>query len=333
MAEQIQNAGGRAAELTMQLLTFSRKQVAARKPLDLNLQVEEAQKMLRRVVGEDVELETRLGSPLGQVMADPGQMQQVLMNLVVNARDSMPEGGKVTLETRNVEVDESFSKQHPEVPPGRYVYLGVTDAGTGMTEEIKRQIFEPFFTTKEKNKGTGLGLATVYSIVRQSEGGIWVESELGAGSTFHVYLPWVQVEEAETSVASESAPGIPGSETVLLVEDQDAVRELIGRMLKNRGYRVLHAADGPTAIGLAAEHPGAIHLLITDVIMPRMNGRALADALRRSRPEMKVLYVSGYPEDIIGRQGVLDPGVAYLAKPFSEHSLVSKVREALAGED
>jgi PAS domain S-box-containing protein len=331
LVQQIRSAGGRAAELTMQLLTFSRKQAAQRKPLDLNLVVEDAQKMLRRVVGEDVELQSRLGPSLGQVLADPGQVQQVLMNLVVNARDSMPDGGKLVLQTANVELDEAFSKQHPEVPPGRYVYLGVTDTGTGMTEEIKRQIFEPFFTTKEKGKGTGLGLTTVYNIVRQCEGGIWVESEAGLGTTFHIYLPRTESVAQAAGAAAEAATVGRGVETLLLVEDQDAVRRMIEAMLKDHGYQVLHAPDGAQAVALAERYPGAIHLLIADVILPGMNGRALAEALRRSRPEMKVMYISGYSEEIIERQGVLDSSVAYLAKPFTRDSLVSKVREALAG--
>jgi PAS domain S-box-containing protein len=277
MAREIQRAGSRAAELTMQLLTFSRKQVVERKPLDLNVVVEEGRKMRQRVVGEDVKLESRLGSSLGKVMADAGQLQQVLMNLVVNARDSMPEGGKLTIETRNVDVDETFSKQHPEVAPGRYVYLGVADTGTGMSEEVQRQIFEPFFTTKGPGKGTGLGLATVYSIVRQSEGTIWVQSEPGAGSTFHIYLPWRQPAAQGTNAAAETVIAAKGDETLLLVEDQDAVRELIEKMLKVHGYKVLPAGNGADAIDLAARYPGTIHLLVADVILPGMNGRALAD--------------------------------------------------------
>jgi PAS domain S-box-containing protein len=331
MARQIHRAGGRAAELTMQLLTFSRKQVVERKPLDLNVVVEESRKMLQRVVGEDVEVESRLGSSLGKVLADAGQMQQVLMNLVVNARDSMPKGGKLTIETRNGEVDEAFSKGRPELAPGRYVYLGVTDTGTGMSEEIQRQIFDPFFTTKEPGKGTGLGLATVYSIVRQNEGAIWVESAPGTGSKFHIYLPWTQTA-APANAAAEPVVVTEGNETLLLVEDQDAVRELIEKMLTNHGYEVLPASNGAEAIGLAAHHPATIHLLITDVILPGMNGRAVADELLSTRPEMKVLYISGYSEEILGRQGVLDSNVAYLTKPFSKDWLVSKVQETLAGK-
>ena len=334
MVEQIRASGQRAAELTMQLLTFSRKQVAERKLLDLSLVVKDVQKMLRRVVGEDVELVSTLSPSLGQVMADPSQLQQVLMNLVVNARDSMPEGGKLTIETKNVDVDEQFSRQHPRRAAAELVRLpgGDRSTGIGMTEEIKRQIFEPFFTTKETGKGTGLGLATVYSIVRQSEGAVWVESEPGAGSTFHIYLPRAEgVAQKAANVPGGTVTVVHGSETVLLVEDQDAVRELMERVLKAHGYQVLRAADGAAAIALAAHHSGAIHLLITDVILPRMNGRALADALVIARPEMKVLYVSGYSEDVIGRQGVLDSGLAYLAKPFTGAALVAKVQETLAG--
>jgi PAS domain S-box-containing protein len=330
MARQIQHAGGCAAELTMQLLAFSRKQEVERKPLDLNVVVEDGRKMLQRVVGEDVQLESRLGSSLGKVLADAGQMQQVLMNLVVNARDSMPEGGKLTIETKNVEVDEAFSKEHPEIAPGAYVYLGVTDTGTGMSEEIQRQIFEPFFTTKEPGKGTGLGLATVYSIVRQSEGTIWVESELGAGSTFHIYLPWTEMVAQVANAAAEPEIAAEGDKTLLLVEDQDDVRDLIEKMLRNHGYEVLPTGNGAEALALVARYPGTIHLLIADVILPGMNGRALADALRSSRPEMKVLYISGYSEEVIGRPGLLDSHIAYLTKPFSEDWLVSKVQETLA---
>jgi signal transduction histidine kinase/ActR/RegA family two-component response regulator len=330
MAEQILRAGKSAAELTTQLLTFSRKQVAQARPLDLNVLVEEAQKMFSRILGEDVQLESKLSPTLGQVMADPGQMHQVLMNLVVNARDSMPRGGRLTIETRNVDVDEGFSRQHPEVAPGRYVYLGVTDTGTGMSEEVKRQIFEPFFTTKEKGKGTGLGLATVYGIVRHSEGWIRVDSAPGAGSTFHIYLPRTQLV-VEAAATVPSADLAKGSETVLLVEDEDAVRELTEQMLKDHGYQVLQAGSGAEALALATSYPGTIHLLMTDVILPQMNGRALAEALWSSRPEIKVLYMSGYSEDVIG-QGLPERRVAYLAKPFSSVDLAAKVRQTLAGE-
>jgi nitrogen-specific signal transduction histidine kinase/CheY-like chemotaxis protein len=330
MAEQILRAGKSAAELTMQLLTFSRKQVAQVRPLDLNAVVMEAQKMFSRILGEDVQLESNLSPALGKVMADPGQMHQVLMNLVVNARDSMPGGGKLTIETRNVDVDEAFSRQHPEVAPGRYVYLGVTDTGTGMSPEVKRQIFEPFFTTKEKGKGTGLGLATVYGIVRHSEGWIRVESEPGAGTTLHIYLPRTELV-AQAGAAVPAASVEKGSETVLLVEDEDAVRALTEQMLKSQGYQVLQAASGAEALKIARSYPGTIHLLMTDVILPQMNGRALAEALWITRPQIKVLYMSGYSEEIIG-QGSPDRRVAYLAKPFSSVELAAKVRQTLAGE-
>ena len=331
MAEQIYTAGQRAAELTVQLLTFSRKQVAQRRPVDLSRVVDEAQKMLRRLVGEDIQLQSRLSASLSKVMADPGQMQQILMNLVVNARDSMPEGGQVTIETGEVEVDDAFSRQHPEVPPGRYVHLAVADTGSGMTDEVQQRIFEPFFTTKEKGKGTGLGLATVYSIVRQGEGAVRVESAPGAGSTFHIYLPPIG-GDAATEPSATAARLARGSETVLLVEDQDSVRKLLLRMLEDQGYRVLPASDGEAALAIAARHPATIHLLITDVILPQMNGRALADALALARPGIRILYVSGYSEDIIASRGVLDSGVAYLAKPFSLETLVAKVQETLSAQ-
>ena len=330
MAEQILRAGKSAAELTTQLLTFSRKQVAQARPLDLNAVVEEAQKMFSRILGEDVQLESKLSPTLGKVMADAGQMHQVLMNLVVNARDSMPGGGRLTIETRNVDVDEGFSRQHPEVAPGRYVYLGVTDTGSGMSEEVKRQIFEPFFTTKEKGKGTGLGLATVYGIVRHSEGWIRVESEPGVGTTFHIYLPRTELV-AQAAATVPAAALAKGSETVLLVEDEDAVRELTEQMLKDHGYQVLQAGSGAEALALAAKYPGTIHLLMTDVILPQMNGRALAEAMWSTRPKIKVLYMSGYSEDVIG-EGLPDRRVVYLAKPFSSAALAAKVRQTLAGE-
>jgi PAS domain S-box-containing protein len=327
MARQIHRAGQRAAELTAQLLTFSRKQVVQLRPIDLNAVVQEAYRMLHRLVGEDIQCETHLRAA-GNVQADPGQMQQVLMNLVVNARDAMPEGGKVTIATENFDVDEEFTTLHPDVPPGSYVCLVVADTGCGMSEAVRQRIFEPFFTTKEKGKGTGLGLSTVHGVVRQSGGFIYVESELGVGTTFEIFLPLIQ-RTAETGQVSQQTTPARGWETVLLVEDQAAVRELTEEMLRAKGYRVLSAASGSEAIDLARAHSGTIHLLITDVILPQMNGRALADALKRDRPQMKVLYISGYSDEVVARRGVLEKGLSYLAKPYTGEALAAKVRETL----
>ena len=328
-AEQILRAGNQAAALTLQLLAFSRKQVSKPRPLDLNRVVAEAHNLLRRIVREDIEVVSVLSPELGLVMADAGLIHQVLMNLAVNARDSMPQGGRLTIETSNVEVDESLAAEHPEVRPGAYARLSVGDTGTGMSDEVKRQIFEPFFTTKEPGKGTGLGLSTVYGIVRQSGGGIWVKSEPGRGSVFHVYLQRIKgmmpLEEAE----SPRLAALWGSETILLVEDQDMVRDLAGDILERYGYRVLRARSGPDAIALVQRYPENIHLLLTDVILPQMNGRALADALQNARPGLRVLYTSGYTDEIVGKSGVLERAVAYLHKPYSPESLVASVRKAL----
>ena len=327
--EQILRAGNQAAELTHQLLVFSRKQVAQPKPLDLNSLVAEAHNLLRRVVGEDIELVSVLSPELGLVMADAGHINQVLMNLVVNARDSMPRGGRLTVETRNVEVDESLSNRHPELKPGAYVRLSVSDTGTGMSEEVQRQIFEPFFTTKAQGKGTGLGLAIVYGIVRQSRGGIWIWSEPGRGSTFHIHLPRIKEPAPVLQTESPRLAELWGSETILLVEDEDVVRHLAADILENYGYRVLQARSGPDAIALVQRYSETIHLLLTDVILPRMNGRELADALQAARPGLKVLYTSGYPDEVIGEAGVLGPQVAYLAKPYRPEELVASVRSVL----
>ena len=321
--EQILRAGRQAAELTQQLLAFSRQRLAKARPVDLNVLVAEAHNLLRRVVGEDIEVVSLLSPDLGQVMADPTQINQVLMNLVVNARDSMPQGGRITIETRNVEADDAMLHQHPELTAGSYVRLGVSDTGAGMTDEIKRQIFEPFFTTKEHGKGTGLGLATVYGIVLQSRGAISVWSEPGHGSVFHIYLPRLkdpaQVQEAQ---ASPRLAELWGSETILLVEDQDVVRHLAGDILESYGYRVLQARSGPEAIALVQRYSDIIHLLLTDVILPRMNGREVAEALRAARPGLKVLYTSGYSEEVIGH-------LEHLPKPYTPEQLVAAVRKAL----
>jgi two-component system cell cycle sensor histidine kinase/response regulator CckA len=329
--EEIKNAGLRAAELTRQLLAFSRRQVLAPKLLDLNAVVANMDKMLRRLIGEDVALATELAADLGPVSADPGQLEQVLLNLAVNARDAMPQGGRLTIATANVLLTEEYAERHHRLPPGHYVLLAVSDTGIGMDEATQKHLFEPFFTTKEVGKGTGLGLATVYGIVKQSGGYIWVYSEPDHGTTVRVYLPRVP-GAAEPLPAAEPAPELRrGTETVLLVEDATPVRTLARKSLENCGYRVLDAADGRAALELSAHHAGGIDILVTDVVMPGMSGRELAERLAPLRPGMRVLYTSGYTDDAMVHQGVLRSGVAFLQKPFVPESLARKVREVLDG--
>jgi PAS domain S-box-containing protein len=327
--EEIRNAGLRAAELTRQLLAFSRRQVLAPKVLELNAVVANMDKMLRRLIGEDVELATALHAEAGAVNADPGQLEQVLLNLVVNARDAMPGGGRVLIETTRVLLRDELVERRHRLPPGDYVCLAVTDSGLGMDESTQAHLFEPFFTTKEVGKGTGLGLATVYGIVKQSGGYIWVYSEPGRGTTVKVYLPRVP-GAADPPLPAPEPPALRGGhETVLLVEDAAPVRTLARRSLEACGYTVLDAADGPSAIELSARHAGAIAVLVTDVVMPGMSGRELAERLAPTRPAMKVLYTSGYTDDAMVRQGVLNAGVAFLQKPFVPDSLARKVRDVL----
>ena len=330
--EEIKNAGLRAAELTRQLLAFSRRQVLAPKLLDMNAVVANMDKMLRRLIGEDVALATELAAELGPVSADPGQLEQVLLNLAVNARDAMPQGGRLTIATANVMLTEEYAERHHRLPPGHYVLLAVSDTGVGMDAATQKHLFEPFFTTKEVGKGTGLGLATVYGIVKQSGGYIWVYSEQGHGTTVKVYLPRV-AGAAEPLPAAEAAPELRrGTETVLLVEDAAPVRTLARKSLESCGYRVLDAADGRAALELSAGHAGGIDILVTDVVMPGMSGRELAERLAPLRPGMRVLYTSGYTDDAMVHQGVLRSGVAFLQKPFVPESLARKVREVLDGE-
>jgi PAS domain S-box-containing protein len=325
--EEIAKAGQRAAALTYQLLAFSRRQVLSPKVLDLNSTVTDAEKLLRRLIGEDVELVTVLRPALGSVQVDPGQLQQVVMNLAVNARDAMPQGGRLTLETAKVDLDAAYAQKH-FIQPGPYVMLAVSDTGCGMDDETKAHMFEPFFTTKEQGKGTGLGLATVYGIVKQSGGHVCVYSELGIGTTFKIYLPRVAAAgEAAERPAPEELPS--GSETILLVEDEDQVRALVKGVLEEAGYIVLAASRGDAALALAEEHAGAIELLLTDVIMPGMSGRDLVHQLTPLRPTVRVLYMSGYTDDAIAHRGVLDDGVVLLQKPFSGTGLLRKVREVL----
>jgi PAS domain S-box-containing protein len=330
-AQEISSAAGRASSLTRQLLAFSRKQMLAPKILDLNAVVTENLKMLTRMIGEDIDLVMVPAAGLGEVRADAGQIEQVIMNLAVNARDAMPSGGKLTLETSNVSLDEDYARFHAPLKPGNYVMLAISDTGAGMDSETQSRIFEPFFTTKGP-KGTGLGLSTVYGIVKQSGGYIWVYSEPGKGTTFKIYLPRVAktVERPAQLVApAESVATEPGTETILLVEDETNLRYLARQFLEKQGYRVIEAADGAVAMQIAVAHEGVIHLLLTDVIMPGMNGRELAQRISEIRPNVKVLYMSGYTENVIGRNGTLDAGVRLLQKPFTLRDLKSKVREVL----
>jgi two-component system cell cycle sensor histidine kinase/response regulator CckA len=329
---EVKKAGESAAALTRQLVAFGRKQVLQPKPLSLNQIATGVEKLLRRVLGEDIDFVQVLAPDLGVTLADPGQVEQVLMNLVVNARDAMPAGGKLTIETSNVEIDEEHAARHVAVDPGSYVQLAVTDTGSGMDEQTKARIFEPFFTTKEKGKGTGLGLSTVYGIVRQSGGNIWVYSEPGLGTTFKIYFPRDFSTMARDTRPPPTVSRRPtGGETILVVEDEEALRNVARRALDAAGYEVLIAADGNEAIRTAAENRGNIHLLVTDVVMPRMSGNVLAQDLSRTRPALKVLYMSGYTDDAIVHHGVLDAGTHFLAKPFTGADLVRKVREVLDG--
>ncbi len=327
-AEEIRDAGQRAASLTRQLLAFSRKQLLQPEVISLNDIVERTGKMLRRLIGEDIDLVTNMEAGLENVLADPGQIEQVLLNLAVNARDAMPDGGQLTIETCNVQLDEAYAIQHRPLPPGEYVMLAVSDTGIGMEPAIRAHIFEPFFTTKEQGKGTGLGLATVYGIVKQSNGYIWVYSEPGQGASFKIYLPYATgtVERPAVELAPVSARGL---ETLLLVEDEEPLRELAGEFLRACGYRILEAGNGFDALEKAAAHGGHLDLLVTDVVMPGMNGRILAQKLAEVRPETKVLYLSGYTDEAIHRHGVLEPGTAFLQKPFRLADLARKAREVL----
>jgi PAS domain S-box-containing protein len=328
--EEIRTAAQRAAGLTRQLLAFSRKQVLQPRVLDLNEVVRALERMLHRLIGEDVSLVFTAGPGLGAVLADPGQIEQVLLNLAVNARDAMPTGGMLTIETANVELDDAYAREHVDAAPGRYVLLAVSDTGTGMDEETQSHIFEPFFTTKEQGKGTGLGLATVHGIVNQSGGRIVLYSEPGRGTTFKIYLPRVEqrAEEAEPGPVRAAEPAA-GDETVLVVEDDRAVREVVAETLAQRGYRVLRAPDGQTALELARGLQDPVHLLLTDIVMPGMTGRELAQALSSEHSQVKVLYMSGYTDDAVVRHGVLEHGVPYLQKPFTPDALALKVREVL----
>lgn len=329
LLREIHKAGGRAAGLTQQLLAFSRKQILQPKVLDLNAVVTETEKMLRRMIGEDIELAVIPSEDLGRVMADRSQIEQVLINMAVNARDAMPQGGKLTMETGNVFLDKDYTETHPEVKPGPYVMLALTDTGCGMDKATQARIFEPFFTTKEQGKGTGLGLATVYGIVKQTEGHVEVYSEVGIGTTFKVYLPAVE----SCLPSGKSHPGLrvmpPGTETILLTEDEDGVRSLAKMALENCGYTVLEANEGTQALEVASKQTQPIHLLVTDVVMPRMSGREVAEKLRTTKPEIKVLYLSGYTDDAVVRHGIVAAEHDFLQKPFTPADLATKVRQVL----
>jgi two-component system cell cycle sensor histidine kinase/response regulator CckA len=310
-------------------LAFSRRQIMELKVIDLNTVLKNLEKMLRRIIGEDIELVFLLAEDLGRVKTDFGQIDQALLNLAVNAKDAMPKGGKLTIETANVFLDAEYARNHVAVIPGRYVMLSVSDTGVGITPEVRERIFEPFFTTKKEGEGTGLGLSTVYGIVKQSGGNIWVYSEPEKGTTFKIYLPLVNepLEEKKERVVKEASPR--GNETILVVEDDEVVRKLAVRILREQGYRVLEASQGVDAFLICEEHKGPIHLLVTDVVMPKMSGRELAERITSIRQEVKVLYMSGYPDDTIAHHGILNEGTNYIQKPFTVDSLIRKVREVL----
>ena len=328
-AEQIEKVAHLAAGLTRQLLIFSRKQVIEPRVLNLNAVILDIKKMLRRLIGEDIEFCTLLDPAAGHIKADPGQIEQVIMNLAVNARDAMPNGGKLTVTTANTTLDKNHLKKFPDMGAGDYVMLAIADTGTGMSEEVKAHLFEPFFTTKPSGKGTGLGLATCFGIVKQNTGHINVHSELGSGTTFKIYFPQVQsaLESPRVRITPTEVAG--GNETVLLVEDEPVVRELAVATLREKGYTVVEAVNGEEGLRLARQHDGKIDLVLTDVVMPVMGGKEMADALRTSHPDTKVLFTSGYTEDALGHHGVLRPGILFLPKPYLTATLARKVREVL----
>jgi two-component system, cell cycle sensor histidine kinase and response regulator CckA len=329
---EIASAARRAAGLTRQLLAFSRRQVLEAWPLDLNATVTEIEKMLGRIIGADIRVVTRLEPKLGIVKADPGQIEQVLLNLAVNARDAMPEGGRLTIETANVTLDDQYARVHAVRAPGDYVMLAVSDTGTGMTPEVQARIFEPFFTTKERGKGTGLGLSTVYGIVTQSGGNVWVYSEVNRGTTFRIYLPRVDAAPVAPAPSEHRPPRHEGSEVILLVEDDVAVRTVLGRILRAAGYAVLEASNGAEAMHICENPTIGIDLIITDVVMPEMGGREFARLLHALRPTARMLFMSGYSEERLPVGGTEAPA-AFIEKPFTMDALARKVRELLDPAD
>ncbi|HEY1534156.1 MAG TPA: ATP-binding protein, partial [Polyangiaceae bacterium] len=310
------------------LLAFARRQPLRPARLDMNALVTDTVRLLRRLLGEDIELEVKLARDLGTVLADAGQVEQVIMNLVVNARDAMPKGGRLTIETANVEVDESGAPSPARVKPGRYVSFAIADSGSGMDEATLARAFEPFFTTKRIGKGTGLGLSTVYGIIKQSDGEVQVKSQPGIGTTFSVYLPRKDAPLAEPPLKARSVAK-SGNETVLIVEDEDGIRALTARILRNAGYTVLAAENGGEALALVEKHTGKVDLLLTDVVMPQMSGRQIAERLASIQPGLKVLYMSGYTDEIIDHHGVLDAGMRLIGKPFVAADMTRKVRAVL----
>jgi signal transduction histidine kinase/CheY-like chemotaxis protein len=325
---EIRRAADRAASLTGQLLAFSRRQILEPRVLDLRTSLRGVESMLRRLISENIDMVIRVTGEEARVKVDPGQIEQVILNLAINARDAMPDGGSMLLEVRTATLDESYVRHHVSVRPGRYVMLSISDTGMGMDPQTQARIFEPFFTTKKTGRGTGLGLSTVYGIVKQSGGNIWVYSEVGRGATFKVYLP--RVEDAEEQPASQAAPKVlAGSETILVVEDEPGVRELVRRVLERYGYRVLLAASPSEAVALIERFADPIQLLMSDVVLPEMSGRALAGQLLLRRPDMRVLYMSGYTDNAIVHHGVLDPDTPFLQKPFTPDALARKVRTML----
>jgi PAS domain S-box-containing protein len=327
--ERIENAAARAAALVRQLLAFSRKQVLQPKILDLNSIVVNLDKLLRRLMDDNIEMTTSVRQNVGKVKADPAQIEQVLMNLVVNARDAMPHGGRIVIETANVDLDSTYADGHATVKPGRYVMLAVSDTGVGMDRETAAHIFEPFYTTKESGRGTGLGLSTVYGIVKQSGGYIWVYSEVGKGSSFKVYLPRVEESVDDTASLPIQLDSQRGSETILLVEDEEAVRDLIQTVLNDQGYNVIPSRDTQHALQIAETFAHEIHMLLTDVVMPGMSGRELAARISARRRGIRVLFMSGYTDNVITSGGVLEKGITFLQKPFSPGQLAQKVRDVL----
>jgi len=330
MVGHIKKSGDRAACLTRQLLAFSRRQMLVPEVIDLNALIESLSEMLRRVIGEDIELELLLDPTLGPVTADPGQVQQVLMNLVVNARDAMPLGGKLTIETANIDWNEELQRRHADAKPGALALLSVADNGAGISANVKEHLFEPFFTTKEVGKGTGLGLSTVYGIIKQSNGLIEVQSEAGQGACFKVYLPRGAASPRRRSREKSTRESKPTHETVLVVEDEDLVRSMACTLLQGAGYTVLEGRNGVDALEVSKKHDGPIHLLLSDVVMPRMSGQTLFQKLGPKRPEMKVLFTSGYTDSALLRHGMTDVPAAILLKPFSPEALLTHVRETLS---